>query len=207
MMMSSRKTIPLLAVVFAACSSGTEPTRPLAGTSGALNNGNGIEVNVNGAGVAQLPGAFGVLKFQFVAKAREDGSANGHFRFFREDASGTHDFEGAVTCVTVNPNFPGRARIGGVVTANNSTAPSSTGALQQVGEEVWFRIQDDLSNGTVAATTVLGFAPTLVMTSAQYCALPFEGFIPNHLDPNGPLLNVWSLTQLFPLIQGQLGVD
>ena len=130
---------------------------------------------------------------------KADGTVNGHFRYSRETPTGLVEFEGDVTCVTVDPNFPGRARIGGVVTENNSTAPTSLTINHEVGDDVWFRVQDEVGS-VVDASTTLGFKPTLVNTSAEYCALPFTGF-----DANGN--NLWSLTSIFPLAQGAIGVN
>lgn len=193
--MPSKRTIPVFAAALVACSTGSEPTAPLIGASAALNNGSGVDLQVNGAGVVDLSSA-GVpnMSFQFVAHRKSDGTVNGHFRFSRESSAGLHEFEGDVTCVTVDPNFPGRARIGGIVTKNNSTAPSSLTENHEVGDDIWFRVQDDVGNGTVESSTTVGFKPTLVDTSEQYCALPFDG------------LPWWNPGSIFPLAQGTIRV-
>lgn len=193
--MPSKRTIPVIAAVFVACSSGAEPSAPLIGATAILNNGIGVDIQVNGAGVVDLSAA-GVpnMSFQFVAHRKGDGTVNGHFRFSRESSTGLHEFEGDVTCVTVDPNFPGRARIGGIVTENNSTAPSSLTENHEVGDDIWFRVQDDVGNGTVESSTTVGFKPTLVNTSAEYCALPFDG------------LPWWNPGSIFPLAQGTIRV-
>ena len=108
---------------------------------------------------------------------------------------GTIDFEGDVTCVTVDPNLPGRARIGGVVTANRSTHPSNLTENHQVGDDVWFRV----TSGAAGAddgdkTTTYGFKPTLVNTSAEYCALTFV---------DGPF---WNPASIFPLAEGNITI-
>lgn len=200
MRMSRTIAVPVMLVTLVACSDSSSPTRPLAGTDAVRNNGNGQEILANGSGVADLPDPFGDLTFQFVAKARADGSAKGHFRFTRESPTGLVEFEGIVTCVTVDPAFPGRARVGGVVTANNSTAPGSLTPNHEVGKDVWFRYQDN--TGEKGNITVLGFAPTLVLTSAEYCALPFDGI------GGTPPSNVWNTAAnaWFPVIQGTLRV-
>jgi hypothetical protein len=199
MFMPSKKTIPVIAVVVFACSVGSEPSAPTVGTSAILNNGEGVELTVQGAGVVDLTGAGAPdMSFQFVATRKDDGTVNGHFRFSRESATGLVEFEGDVTCVTVDPNFPGRARIGGIVTENNSTAPGFMTANHEVGDDVWFRVQDDVGGGTFESSTTLGFKPTLVNTSAEYCALPFTGTL------NGAL--VWNPASIFPLERGQIQV-
>jgi hypothetical protein len=197
MFMPSRRTIPVLAAALAACSAGSEPSAPFIIMPATLNNGAGVELQVNGAGVVDLSAAaVPNMSFQLVANLKPDGTANGHFRFSRESAAGLHAFEGDVTCVTVDPNFPGRARIGGVVTANNSTAPSSLTENHEVGDDVWFRVLDDGNGGSaVDRSTTLGFKPTLVNTSAEYCALPFA---------DGPF---WNPASIFPLEQGTIRVN
>lgn len=193
--MPSKKGIPLLAVVLAACSTASEPSAPFIATSAALNNGLGVELLVNGAGLVDLPDPFGDMKFQFVANRRTDGTANGHFYFSRQNPDGLIEFEGDVTCVTSDPNFPGRARVGGIVTENNSTSPGSLSTNHQVGDDVWFRVQDNGVDGSVAdRVTVLGFAPVLVNTSEEYCALTFA---------DGPF---WSAS-IFPVVNGTIRVN
>jgi len=196
MFMPSKRTIPVLAAALVACSVGSEPSAPLIAASAMLNNGEGVELQVNGAGVVDLPLPFGDLSYQFVAKRRADGTVNGHFRFTRQNPDGLIDFEGDVTCVTSDPNFPGRARVGGIVTANNSTSPGSLTTNHEVGDDVWFRVQDNGNAGSVVdRTTVLGFAPVLVTTSEEYCALTFA---------DGPF---WSLGSLFPVAVGTIRVN
>ena len=100
-----------------------------------------------------------------------------------------------MTCVTTDPAFPGRARIGGVVTENNSTDPAFLTINHEVGDDAWFRVQDgEDASGAVDASTTIGFKPTLVDTSEQYCALPFTG------------LPAWNPASIFPLRRGTIGV-
>jgi len=99
---------PILFLMLAACSSGSEPSAPLLPTSANLNNGNGVVIQVNGAGAVDLSAAAaGEAEFQLVAHLRADGTLSGHFRQSRSGPSGTVDFAGYVTCVTTDPNFPG----------------------------------------------------------------------------------------------------
>lgn len=156
-------------------------------------------VSAAGVGVVDLstasnpPGQFGDASFVFLAWRLGNGPAFGYFRQSRQSPTGLVEFEGRVTCLTIDQNFPGRARIGGVVTKNNSTAPGSLTENHQVGDDVWFRIQDGKS-GAADASTTYGFKPTLVNTSAEYCALPFEG------------LPAWNPASIFPLKKGLIDV-
>lgn len=194
--MPSKKAIPVIAVVLAACSAGSDPSARIIGTSATLNHGEGVVVQAMGAGAVDFnpTGDVGDGKFQFVAIRRADGTATGHFRQSRMRTAGLVEFEGEVTCVTIDPNFPGRARIGGIVTANNSTDPAFLTANHDVGDDVWFRVEDngDGSDSNDKSTTY-GFKPTLVNTSAEYCALPLTG-------------SVWNPASIFPLAQGAIKV-
>jgi hypothetical protein len=197
MLMVRVKTCAALLVVVAGCAPGRDATSPQGGREALLNNGVGVTIQANGAGVVDLSAAgAGDLTFEFVAKARGDGTAFGHFRQSRMRATGLVDFSGTVTCLTIDPNFPGRARIGGVVTENNSTDPAFMTANQDVGADVWFRVEDR-GNGEGAAhlSTTLGFKPTLVDKSSEYCALPFDG------------LPWWNPGSLFPVSEGTIRVN
>jgi hypothetical protein len=184
----------VLATTLAACS-GAEPLSPHLPATPSLNNGEGIVVHASGSGELDLSSA-GVpnATFQFVAKRRTDGTAFGHFRMSRPSAAGLVEFEGVVTCLTVDANFPGRARIGGKVTVNNSTAPGSLTENHEVGDDVWFRVQDTGTSDADQRSTTYGFKPVLVDTSEQYCALPFDG------------LPAWNPASIFPLASGVIRV-
>ncbi len=188
------------AFTLSACSSGTEPGEPMPGISApslsASSASNGVVVKAMGAGTIDLSTAgAGDADFQFVAHRKADGTASGQFRQSRLRGDLLVEFEGQVTCVTTDPAFPGRARIGGVITENNSTDPAFLTANHQVGDDVWFRVQDG-GNGNDAAdaSTTYGFKPTLVNTSAEYCALPFTG------------LPWWNPASIFPLKRGTIRV-
>jgi hypothetical protein len=149
-----------------------------------------------GAGVINLSSAgAGDADFQFVAERKADGTVLGHIRQTRLRGGLHVDFAGRVTCVTTDPAFPGRARIGGVITENNSTDPAFLTINHEVGDDAWFRVQDGGNGGdAVDAATTIGFKPTLVNTSAEYCALPFTG------------LPWWNPASIFPLRYGTIGV-
>jgi hypothetical protein len=117
----------------------------------------------------------------------------------RMTPTGLVEFEGVVNCLTIDPAFPGRARIGGIVTVNNSNAPGHLTTNHEVGDDVWFRVEDNGNGGPGnAKSTTYGFMPTLVDTSAEYCALPFTG------THNGQ--NVWNPGSIFPLESGTIRV-
>lgn len=172
------------------------PSEPAPNSAIRLNNGNGVEISASGSGQVDLTSAnSGYADFSFTAKVKNDGSVKGTFRQSRVRANGLLvDFSGEVTCLTVDAAL-GRARIGGVITENNSTDPAFMTMNHQVGDDVWFRVQDSgEGNGAVDASTTYGFAPTLVTTSAQYCALPFTG------------LPAWNPASIFPLHTGNIQV-
>ena len=150
----------------------------------------------HGSGVIDLSsGGATDADFQFVAARKANGTVVGHFRQSRMRGTLLVEFEGRVTCVTTDPAFPGRARIGGVITVNNSTDPAFMTVNHAVGADVWFRVQDgEDAAGAVDSATTLGFKPTLVNTSAEYCALPFDG------------LPWWNPASIFPLRHGTIGV-
>ena len=193
-----------LAVLLAgvACADANAPTAPKLATSPSLNSGSGVVVEAMGAGTVDFnpAGEVGDGKFQFVAIRQSDGTVTGHFYQSRMRATGLVEFYGEVTCVTIDPSFPGRARIGGIVTVNNSTDPAFLTANHEVGDDVWFRVEDSGNgNGTGQKSTTYGFRPTLVNTSAEYCALPFSGTL------NGQ--DVWNPATIFPLANGTIRVN
>jgi hypothetical protein len=211
--MTTPKTtyVPFLVLVLAACASGSEPIAPNAETASRVeasrargddsdrdsdSDRNGVVIIASGSGSVDLTTAnAGYAKFQFVARRKADGTVSGHFRQSRMRNGLLVEFEGRVTCVTTDPAFPGRARIGGVVTVNNSTDPAFLTENHQVGDDVWFRVTDGGRGfDAVDASTTYGFKPTLVETSEQYCALPFTGS------------TVWNPGSIFPLQRGSIRV-
>jgi hypothetical protein len=113
--------------------------------------------------------------FSFNAIQKGDGTAHGRFHQRRERNGLIVEFSGDVTCLTVDL-VRRRARIGGVITENNSTDPAFRTENHEIGDDVWFRVADGgEGEGIVDASTTYGFKPTLVNTSAEYCALPFDG--------------------------------
>lgn len=182
---------PMLAL--AACEASSPTT---AATLKVQSDGNGVVIHAQGDGTVNLSsGGATDAVFQFVAHRKADGKVTGHWRQSRLRGALLVEFAGDVTCVTTDPAFPGRARIGGVITENNSTDPAFLTVNHEVGDDAWFRVQDgEDAAGAVDASTTIGFKPTLVNTSAEYCALPFTG------------LPAWNPASIFPLRHGTIGV-
>lgn len=194
MPLSRRQSILALTLFVAGCASPDEPTVPRV-TKASLSTDGGVESSASGGGTVDLSTAgVGDAHFTFNAVRRADGTVHGNFHERRERAGGIIDFAGIVTCLTVDPVLM-RARIGGIITENNSTDPGFLTENHQVGDDVWFRVVDGgEGNDATDGSTVYGFRPTLVNTSAEYCALPFTG------------LPWWNPATTFPLRGGNIQV-
>ena len=196
---STLRTLLLCSV--AACTSQSEPTVPTAPAtpvvSGAsLNASEGVQYSASGGGIVGFSAIAGATDghFTFNASVSGDGKVHGRFHQRRSREGLVVEFSGEVTCLTIDP-VRKRARIGGVITENKSTDPAFLTENHQVGDDVWFRVQEGgEGNGAVDASTTYGFKPTLVNTSAEYCALPFEG------------LPAWNPASIFPLVAGNIQV-
>ena len=185
----------VLVVVVAACSMQDEPTVPRTIPTTA-NSSQGVLYSASGGGIVDLSTVAGAsdIHFAFTAVQKGDGTATGRFHQRRERNGLIVDFSGYVTCLTVDP-VRHRARIGGVVTENNSTDPAFLTENHQVGDDVWFRVADGGEGGeALDGSTTYGFKPTLVNTSAEYCALPFDG------------LPYWNPATTFPVRAGNIQV-
>jgi hypothetical protein len=127
--------------------------------------------SVMGGGQATL--SVGPMDVEVMAKQHLDGSAKGTFRHFIVTSTGTVDFTGQVTCLSVDDAL-GRAWIGGKVLTNNSTRPDFMTSIHEVGDEIWFRVADNGEGGNATApdrSTSPGFEGALgIITSAEYCA-------------------------------------
>jgi hypothetical protein len=122
-----------------------------------------------GGGWYFLQNAFEV-QIAFAAVAHQDGGASGQFHHRTTDETGTIDFHGEVTCLSVD-SAEHRAWIGGVITENNSTSPTFNQAIHQPGHDIWFRVLDN-GQGLGAdpdRTTFVGFEG-VIPDSATYCA-------------------------------------
>jgi len=191
----SQLCITLLLTVGACSSQQESPTVPK-NLSAVLNASQGVERQASGGGIVDFSAVAGAGNgwFSFTAKAKGDGTVQGRFQQYRERNGLIIDFAGDVTCLTVEPVLH-RARIAGVITENNSTDPAFLTENHQIGDDVWFRVEDGgEGGGAVDASTSYGFKPTLVNTSAEYCALPFTG------------LPWWNPATTFPLASGNIQV-
>jgi hypothetical protein len=198
MTITARSVTPFFAFLLAGCSA-DKPTAPLAtsdGESVALRSDDRGGIEAAGAGTIDLSAAGATpASFFFVATKNANGKVFGFFWQSRKRGDLLVEFAGRVTCLTTDPAFPGRARIGGVVTMNNSTDPAFLTENHQVGDDVWFRVTDSRGGTDGAdASTTYGFKPTLVNTSDEYCALPFTG------------AREWNPASIFPLERGAIHV-
>ena len=177
----------------AACSADREPTMPRPAAA-SVSASQGVQISVTGGGIVDFSTAgVGNGYFAFNGLVKGDGTAHGRFHQRRDTPLGVVDFTGTVTCLTIDPVL-GRARFGGIITENNSTHPSFLTVNHEIGDDVWFRVQDGGEGGdAVDASTTYGFKPTLVNTSAEYCALPFTG-------PS------WNPLSTFPLRSGNIQI-
>jgi hypothetical protein len=188
----------LLVLAIAGCSAENAPTVPrdVGNMRPVLSAGQGVLAHASGGGIVDFSAVAGAGNghFSFTATVQGNGSVVGRFRQRRERNGLLIDFSGIVTCLTVNSALH-RARIGGVITENKSTDPAFQTDNHQVGDDVWFRVEDGgEGDGAVDASTSYGFKPTLVNTSAEYCALPFTG------------LPAWNPATTFPLLSGNIHV-
>jgi hypothetical protein len=133
--------------------------------------------HARGAASAAGGGEFtiGALIVQFAFNAvqtGQSGAAVGHARHSVELAGELVEFHTSVTCMSVDA-ANGRAWIGGTILVNNSTHPSFTGAINQPGADIWFRVVD-YGEGSVASqadrATFVGFEGSAdIITSDEYC--------------------------------------
>lgn len=172
-----------LALIVAACSDATDPTSALKSASADAVSG---KANGSGAYTQALPASLGggSTTFTFTMNTIVDdaGVARGSFRHHGLIQGQVVDFKGVVTCASADAGV-GRAWIGGVVTVNNSTHPSFTGAIHQVGKDAWFRVADVGNGGSGDAdrSSFVGFeGGGGIITSAQYCAARIW---PNEANP------------------------
>ena len=192
----SQLRITLLLAV-AACSSPQEPVPVPKNLKAVLNASQGIELRASGGGIVDFSAVAGATNgwFTFIAHTKGDGTVQGQFHQYRTRNGLIVDFSGYVVCLTVDPVLH-RARIGGRITENNSTDPAFLSENHQVGDDVWFRVEDGgEGDGAVDGSTTYGFKPTLVDTAEQYCALPFTG------------LPWWNPATTFPLASGNIQVQ
>lgn len=139
-----------------------DPSLNLAGVAATVTGGGKFDVNITGGSI----GTFG-----FSAVGRDYSGASGQLHFQLEFQGQHVEFQGVVTCVSVD-RTEGRAWIGGVVTQNRSEHPSYTTERTQPGRDIWFRILDNGTGGDSAPdrTTFVGFEGDRgIITSEEYC--------------------------------------
>jgi len=129
-------------------------------------------IGASGGGYYSLSGL--PVQFAFSAVQSPQGEAAGQFHIFADEGAGlTIDIAGEVVCMAEDP-VNHRAWIGGVVTRNTSTDPDLQTDIQQVGDDVWFRVRDGGEGvNTDAAgdrTSFTGFKGAAgIQTSQEYC--------------------------------------
>ena len=109
------------------------------------------------------------MQFGFSAIRHHDGDASGSFHHRGVLNGLSIDFQGRVTCLSVDP-INRRAWIGGVIVRNDSENPSFQTPVHQVGHDIWFRVVD-LGPGQSDErdrSTFIGFEGA-IPSSANYC--------------------------------------
>lgn len=169
----------LLGMVFAVC--GTTlvvgcDRADLTGADGAPQdalslNATGVTASATGGGWLEKE----VLPIQYSFSAIQkspDGTATGQFHYSVIFGGELIEFYGLVTCLTVDP-VNHRAWVGGVITQNNSTHPFWLQEINEVGRDIWFRVEDNGEGGNAVEpdlSTFVGFEGSRgIITSEEYC--------------------------------------
>jgi hypothetical protein len=168
-------TVPLTLALLAGCDAANDPVAPTEqsdlietidpafsshpGATGTASGGGNFDAGVD------VSFAFGVVQFNHF-------DALGVFHFRTTLSGEAIDFTGRATCLAIDGEN-NRAWIGGVVTRNESTHPSFTTAINEVGRDIWFRVVD-YGQGRHASqpdrTTFVGFEGSAgIITSIEYC--------------------------------------
>jgi hypothetical protein len=132
--------------------------------------GGGVVASASGGGGYALLGTL-PASFSFNAIAHANGSAMGRFFHSVEFQGQLVEFEGRVTCVTIDAENH-RAWIGGVVTANNSEHVGFLSERHEVGADIWFRVVDygEGADAEPDRSTFVGFEGDAgFITSQDYC--------------------------------------
>jgi len=126
----------------------------------------GDESSVTGAGQYDVNGL--IVSFSIEAEGQKAQEAKGEFSIYADEGGGlTVSFAAKVTCLSIDP-VNHHAWIGGTIKENNSTDPDLQGAIQQKGQDIWFRVLDDPAGDR---STFVGFQGSAgFQTSADYCA-------------------------------------
>lgn len=151
---------------------GPDPVPQATGRAAPMTAGASAAVtdSASGGGHFHNP-AFGVdVQFAFTAVKRSaSGHAVGNYHFMSVDGLSIN-IHGRVDCMTTDPENPGRAWMGGVITRNESEHPAFQGENSRVGKDAWFRVVDYGHGGSASQpdrTTMIFFEPAGGFTSAQ----------------------------------------
>ena len=138
---------PTLVVILllAACDEAPEVIGPAPAPLALTAHASGATARASGGGHFFGQFFFGVpVQFAFTAIQRDPatGAADGRYHFSSTVDGLAIEIHGRITCMTVDPDNPGRAWMGGVITKNESAHPLYTGPTSQVGRDSWFRVVD-----------------------------------------------------------------
>lgn len=166
-----RRTATLVAAFgFLACQApidpvSTEETVDLSSPELSAVAGGSVVAATGGHGTYLLSGVL-EIDFDWSLQMGSDGRATGEFHQAVVLDGQLISFDGKLTCLTVDP-VNHRAWVGGVVTRNDSEHPDFLTDINEVGDDVWFRVLDEPGNDR---STFLGFEGAAgIITSAEYC--------------------------------------
>src|SRR5688572_15454 len=132
-------------LLLGACDAAPEVIGPEPAPLALSAHANGVTARASGGGHFFGQFFFGVpVQFAFTAIQRDPitGDADGRYHFSSIVNGLAIAIHGRITCMTVDPENPGRAWMGGVITKNESEHPLYTGPTSQVGRDSWFRVVD-----------------------------------------------------------------
>jgi hypothetical protein len=132
-------------LLLSACDAGPNVIGPEPAALALSKHANGVTARASGGGHFSgqfFPGVPGRLAFTAIQRDPTTGEADGRYHFSVSDDGLAVRIRGRITCMTVDPENPGRAWIGGVITKNESEHPLYTGPTSEVGRESWFRVVD-----------------------------------------------------------------
>lgn len=165
-----RFALATLILALPACDSSPDPAAP--DREGVLA-GHTLGVTASSSGGGHFDAGVDVVFAYTAVQTSASGAATGHARHSTAVGGEAIEFLTTVTCMTVDA-VNGRAWIGGIVAQNNSTHPAFTGAINQPGRDIWFRVVD-YGEGAGASqpdrSTFVGFEGSAgIITSEEYCA-------------------------------------
>ena len=160
-------------LLLGACDAAPEAIGPEPAPLALSAHADGVTAHASGGGHFFGQFFFGVpVRFAFTAIQRDPatGDADGRYHFSSTVNGQAIEIQGRITCMTVDPENPGRAWMGGVITKNESEHPFYTGPTSQVGRDSWFRVVDygEGANASQPDRASLAFVePTGGFTSAR----------------------------------------